>query len=163
MKNEENTPDVNKNKGLLIQSCVCAQATRKIAAQNYVESATQFNKSIDLLACKHHLLESTSGCYSITKINPKVVHSNASKKDKTTAAVVLNKSKITRVIVFVETAVQHVVNKIKSTPHNNFSSGLIHTPHTNGALTASAEPLSHYINGAKYKHATHTETQLDTN
>jgi hypothetical protein len=82
VRNKKNTPDVNKNKNLLLQSCVCAQATRKIAAQNFTESAIQFNKSMDLLVSKRHLFESTKCFHDVTKVNPKVVYSDASVRDK---------------------------------------------------------------------------------
>jgi hypothetical protein len=52
---------------------------------------------------------------------------------------------------------------MKSMPYNNSLRGLKHPSHTNGALTAGAEPLTQYLNSAKCGLAMHTETQLDTN
>jgi hypothetical protein len=150
VENSENTPEIDENKSMLLQSCVCIQTATKIAVQNFTESAQQFNESVDLFKAKKQFFIADADYHISDKINYKVAHSNSSEKEKREAAVVVQESKCTKILVVIGSAIKQVIKKMKETPHNP-TVNLTHHTHAEGGLSANAMALTDYMGGVKYQ------------
>jgi hypothetical protein len=146
----ENIPEINKYKGMLLQSCVCIQATTKIAVQNFTGSVQQFNESLELFKAKKQFFVADADYHTFEKINHKVTYSNSNEKEKNEAAVVVEQPKSAKIFVFIENAIKHVIKKMKETPRNP-TLNLAHPTHAEGELSANALPLTDYMDGVKYQ------------
>jgi hypothetical protein len=154
-----NTSDADKS--LLLQSCVCVQVAKKIAVQNYVESATQFNKSVALVNSKKYLFAGEGDYHDMEKANVKVANENDSERNKKSAAIVVAQPKSTKILVVIGTTIKQVIEKIKNSSYNSTRS-LEHPSHANSAtLAANAETLVDYMNGVEHKHVAHVDKQLE--